>query len=100
MDQEKRKPTLEEMFESYRQYSMRIDEACKKAGGVQVDFTKLPTPYRHIVRKSRVRTLLVSAIVLLFSFLFSAPYASAMNYQTDITRQVAIIEEMHNNLRV
>ena len=94
MVEENRKPTVEEMLEAYRQYSERIDETFRKTGGVKVDFTKLPPSYRHIVRMSRVRALSLSAVALLLLFLLSTPYASAMNYKTDVTSQVAMVEAM------
>lgn len=98
MVEEKGKPTVEEMIEAYRQHGERIDEALKKAGGVRVDFSKLPPPYWYTVRLSRLRSLLLSAVVLLFFFVLSVPYASAMNYHTDITPQVAAVDAMLNNL--
>ena len=96
--EESNKPSVEEMVEAYRQYSVRIDEAFKKTGGVKVDFAKLPPPYWHTVRLSRVRDLLISAAVFLIMFVLSSPYARAMNYQPDITSQVAAVETMLNNL--
>ncbi len=97
MVEEKEKPTVEEMIEAYRQYCERVDEALKKAGGVRVDFSKQPSPYWRTVRLSRLRSLLLSAAMLLLMFILSTPYASAMNYQTDITPQVAAVEAMLNN---
>ena len=97
MVEEKVKPTVDEMIEAYRQRSARIDEALKKAGVTRVDFGKMPLPYWLIVRMSRRRTLSVSAAVLLLLFILSTPYASARNYQADITAQVAIVETILNS---
>ena len=98
MDERNVKPTVDEMIEAYRQYSVRIAEALKKAGGVRVDFSKLSPPYWRTVKLSRLRALLLSAVMLLFFFGLSIPYASAMNYHTDITSQVVAVETMLNNL--
>ncbi len=94
MEESKAKPTVDEMIEAYRQYSMRIDEALKKAKRVSVDFSKLPPPYWRTVRLSRLRSLLFSAVMLLFFFGLSIPYARAMNYRTDITPQVVAVDTL------
>lgn len=99
MVEEKGKPTIEEMLEAYHQHCERMDEAFKKTGGVRVDFSKLPTPYWRTVRLSRLRTLLLSTVVLLLFWGLSMPYASAMNYHADVTPQVAAVEAMLNNVQ-
>ena len=99
MVEEKGKPTIEEMLEAYRQHCERMDEAFKKAGGVRVDFSKMPPSYWRTVRVSRQYALLLSALLLLLLFGLSVPYASAMNYHADVTPQVAAVEAMLNNVQ-
>ena len=93
------KPTVEEMFEAYRQYRQRIEARIGQGSCVEVDFDAMPSN-RRVVRVSRVRTVaraMVVAALLLYPTIRSQANACVMNRGADKVGSVETVEYMIRN---
>lgn len=96
---EERKPTVEEMFEAYRQYRQRLEERIGQGPGIEVDFSALPSN-RRVVRTNRIRTTVSAAIVaggLILPTIGSEANACVLNQGADKVGTVEAVECMIQN---
>lgn len=94
------KPTVEEMFEAYRQYMRRIDAKIGQGPFVKVNFDAMPSN-RRVVRGNKVRTVASAMVVtgmLILPAITSEANACVLNQGADRVGSVEAVDNIVNNV--
>ena len=94
------KPTVEEMFEAYRQYRQRIEACIGQGSSVEVDFDAMPSN-RRVVRGNKVRTVASAMVVtgmLILPAITSEANACVLNQGADRVGSVEAVDNIVNNV--